>query len=405
MFQDKISEILKKQTVKSLGVVGSSKIISIVFGLITVSMSARGLGVEQYGQLAYFFAVSEIFYIFSLPGFNLILQKQIIKNEFSFLKTSIVYTSIASLFTYIIFEIINSIATFENVSIYRFALLFNLFRSFDKLEVFFSSSRRFKYLAYYTVVASLFRFLTIGVSSYIYESINISVCCFIVTQFFIGIWSLIVCKKTSGGKKYQGSGTRESIEYTISNILSIISVQIDRLLLGRVSASTLSIYQAGIAYPEKLRELSKTFSSSLANMWLGYGVEEYEKRLKKNSITIIVLLLVLSVVLFISADLYIPMLLGKEFNESILYAKYVSIIIPFKILNHFLLNKDIVFTEFRKHQIKTVIYRLFYIVFVIIGFNFYFIEGMMLGILVSEAVFLAMLIKKDGKYEENISPN
>lgn len=388
--------MFKKETFKNLSIVGYGKIISIFLGLITISVSARSLGVEQYGKIALFIAYSETLNLFTLTGYNVILQKAIVSKKLSFLRMATIKTFISSVLALLgfAFFIKLEIVAIQNFDIIIYSLIYNVFRSLDKNEVLFSSGQYYKSLAWYTGISSLVRFVAFGVVSYYFKSYEKTIIALIVLQGLLSFAYLLKNKELFKNKLFDKELDRQAKIYSISNAFSLVISQIDKFVFMSISPTQLSMYYAGTSYPDKLREVSKTFTTSLANTWLGFGKEEFDVRLKKNIKFLLLSITIISVILYCSAYIYIPMLFGSDFSEAILYAQFSAIIISIKIVNHFLLNRDIVFTGFKRHQIKMYIYRIVYILSIFVGVKIFDIKGLLAGMLFTEVVWFLMLLKE-----------
>lgn len=398
----RVKDILEKETSKSIGYVTMGKLASTVLGLVTISFMARGLSVKGFGELSLYLSIIELANLISLPGFNVILQKSLHHKDFNFYKSAYKYSLISSsilgslgvLLCYIIGNYFNFAST-KILEISTLAILFVISRSLDKSEIILPALKEFKSLSVFNFVSSFAKFLGLGLSAIIFNDIHKVIICHIVFQTLLTIFSYSLSSRYLKEKKSSTenrSFVKESIQMSFLAFFNVGVGHIDKLLLYSLSPSILGIYQAGAAYPEKFREVVKTFIATITNTWLSFGNEEFITRANKKLTFIIIGSVIGSTISYFSAHIYIPILLGDKYIDSIPVASLIGVAIYIKLLNYFFQSRDIVFESIKRHQIKIVIYRLSYILLLVLLIRRYEVYGVITTIIVSELLYFLMLI-------------
>jgi O-antigen/teichoic acid export membrane protein len=396
-----MNSFLKKETFKNISYISLGKGLSVLLGLGTISLSARGLGVEQFGVLALFLSIAELANLITLPGFNTILHKSLHHKDYKFYKKAYKYSFSAgvtlgvstSLLLYFSNKNFHFIETTTENLIYL-AIVFVNFRTLEKSEVILSPLKEFKSLAVFSFLSSVVRFIGIGLTSYITKDLFSSIKIYIFSQAILSIISLLfVFKKLSKIKSTSNDQTftNESFQMSLLALINTGIGQLDRIALYNLSPISLGFYQAGISYPEKLREVFKTLLLAVGNSWLSFGDNEFKKRTKSNFLKMISGMTICSTLLYFSAYLYVPLLLGEEFREATYIAAITGVIIFFKLSNYFLQLRDVVFEKLRRYQVKIVIFRLFYVILLFSLIRKYNINGVLITVALSEILYFSML--------------
>lgn len=398
---DKIKKLLSKETTKSIGYVTLGKALSVIFGFATIFLSARGLEVNEYGKLALYLSIVELVNLVTLPGFNSILLKAIHHKQYSFLKTAYRWTFLSSILlgtgSFSIFYFLNKRFNYisnDSFELAIFALFFVMAKTLEKSEAIFPALKEFKLLAIFNFLSSITRFLGLGLTIYFTNNLYLSIKVYISLQFILGLISIFTVFKISKKNMVQStenSYVSESIQMSFLNFFNTGIGQLDRLLLYNLSPISLGLFQAGMSYPEKFREVIKTFIMTVTNSWLSYGNNVFIERTNKKLYFLICLVIISMITFYFAPYIYIPIIFGEKYRSAIPIASIAGIIIFIRLINYYFQTRDIVFENVNRHQFKVVVYRISYLVTLFLTINKYGVYGALSAILASEVIYLLLL--------------
>lgn len=407
---NKIKSFLQKETSKNVGYIGLSKGFSILLGFSTIALSARGLGVKQFGVLALFISFTELGNIIGLPGFNPILNKALHRKDYSFYREAYRYSILASITLgifvagalFLLYHF-GGILDFKTFKLAIFALIFSGVRNLDKSDAVLTAVHRFKQLSVISFLSSLSRFIGVGITGYLSKDIFIVIISYTLCQSvvsFISLYNvrkiLVQFPKTFNIQNY----LKESIKMNVVEFFNIGVAQIDKLILYTLSPTTLGIFQAGFSYPDKIKDVLLTLMSVIQNSWLTYGNNEFIKRTKQNALMAMTFMIAGFIALYVATPYYIPILLGVEYIDAIPFARLATFIILLRVINSFFASRDIVYGEISRYQKKIVLFKIVYLILLFLLIERYNIYGIMIAMIVADIVCLFTLLYDFKVYPE-----
>ena len=369
---DKIKNIAQKETVKNLKIVSISKVLTSLIGLLTISLIARGIGTENFGKFALLMSLVEAFNFTSFSGVNNILNRSIHLKKSGHFKKVYHYSLFSSIFGAILFYLLyllNIQIDLFNINIDQnfllFILLFIIIRSQEKHNYILNALNDFLGLSYLNIFASILNFIFLGVIAIYYKDLNILLIANLIQQTLLSFVSRLYCHKKLKLVSHEKMGfVKDSIRITLVNIFDVGVGQIDKIILSTFGFKLLGEYQAGISYPDRLREVLKTQISVVMNTWLSFGSHEFHLRLKRYLKHILFLIILSGVVLFFAPLIYIPLFFGENYSSSIPIAQIFTFILLGRLINYFLSNFVLVFNVVKTYQQFTMGIKVLYIVIV-----------------------------------------
>ncbi len=397
-----LKNFLKRETSINLGYIGLSKVGSIVLGLFTIALSARGLGVEKFGILALFLSLVELANVLTLPGFNSILNKSLHQKNYSFYKKAYQYSVFSSIFlgalsSIILFILFKFFNLFQEITFHLalFAIAFVAVRNLDKSDAILPAVKNFRLQAILAFLSSLARFLGIGLTSYMTGNIFTVIKIYLIGQLLVSVISFYYIRnilKPYSSLVNHHEYLNDSFKMNILEFFNIGVAQIDKILLYQLSPMILGVFQAAFSYPEKIKDVFITLVSTVTNSWLSYGNDEFKKRAISNSLFGFVFIFSIFAILYVAPPYYIPILLGDKFIAAIPIARFAAFIVVIKIINTFFQSRDIVFGDISRHQYKIVSFKAVYLLLVFLTIKNYGPIGIIVALTVSELFFLMTLL-------------
>lgn len=411
MAENRFIRKLTGRSARNSGWIISERILSVGITTIVTILSARYLGVVNYGILSYGLTLTTLFMAIVKLGIDSIIVNELINNKSrqgEFLGTSIVLRFAASLLSILSIGLL-LLAMNSNqpllivVAMVQSVLL--IFQSAYVLDYWFQSQLKSRFVSIAKVSATV---ATAGYSAYLLLS-GKSVVWFAVSTVLTGLviaTVLYVFYIKQGGQKLLFSVLAakyllsKSHHFIVANIISLVYVQIDKVMIANMLDNTqLGLYSAALMFCMAWVFVPDSIITSLRPSILQAKLksnELYLRRLKQMYFIIFWLSMIAAAMIAVTAPFIVPLLFGEEFRDSTLIAQVAVWYIPLSMLgtarNIWIVAED---------KSSTVKYFLLLGVVANVGLNIIFIPvmgimGAAISTVVTEVVtcFIAPLLMK-----------
>ncbi|WP_157868216.1 lipopolysaccharide biosynthesis protein [Halobacteriovorax marinus] len=280
-----------------------------------------------------------------------------------------------------------------DIKLIIFSLVFISLRTYEKHHDVLPAFKRFKELTYLLVFSSLLRFSGLGLTAYFTKNINIVLIGGVFYQFTLSYLSYSTCKKYLKESNEKIDYIKESLQLTLTHFVTISCNSIDKAFVSFINPSLIGLYEAGTMYTFKSQEFVNTISNTITNSWADYGKNEFVVRYNRNKYLLLFSGLVFSLLLYLSADFYIPLLLGDNYIDSIPIAKTSSILIFLKISTYFYSKYILIFQNIKEYNKKIIISRTILLVTCFPFIHYFGLKGAVYSLIFSELILLLMIRK------------
>jgi O-antigen/teichoic acid export membrane protein len=400
---DRIIVFFQKETSRSVMTVAFGKMITVILGFLTIFLSAKGLSVSDFGSLAFFYVCVESLGLFSLPGINQVLNKAIHNKKSGFYRKGFKLSFLSALIPIVLLggmvfldrlSYVSFFISSKTLEIVFLGSLFVVFQSLEKHSDILPALKKFKALALFNIMASFLKFVSIGCVSYYYQDLRLSLLAFCAAQAILGLSSFLYCYYLlrASSEESDEQYVNESVRISLIALVNVLASRVDRVILYNFSPASLGWLQAGLSYPEKIREVLKTLMSVVLNSWLSTGKDEFIKRVKKYKYLIISLLFLGGVFLAGAAYFYIPLLFGPEYQGALHVAVLMGPIVALKLMNSSFANYTIVYGDISKYQKLMFLYQGLYLFLTLLLIWYYGYLGAAFAMLTSELILTLLYV-------------
>ncbi len=393
-----MEQILKNDILKGSIWTIIGQITSLFLGLAANMWLARLLSSHEFGQIGiivFFISIASVLTEGGLSG-ALIRKPNVTENDYS---TIFVFNLFISFICFIIILIIaNKIAVFYNdlsltllLQVSSTVLIVNAFQIVHNTRLMVEM--RYHRKALYDIISSLLGAI-LGISA---------------AYIGCGVWSLVIMFLTSSAIKsillwslekikikisFYKSSFKElfsfGINTTLSSVLTVLFDNIYQLILGK----TFSISQVGYYYQAK--RLSDTIGNSFISISSGpvfSGLAKVQgdknqfassyNRINSFMLTILAFSLI---IFFCYSDIIVTLVYGKEWLNSSLYLKYLSVTTYFLIQEYF--NRVIykTFNKTRTILLLDILKKGIQIISIVIGIKLKNIDLLLIGFIIANAL-------------------
>lgn len=317
------------------------QIAGYIFPLLTIPYLARVIGVEGFGKIAFASAIIAVFLTITDWGFNFTATRDVARNRTNLEKVSEIFSNVfwariilMILSLLILVILIITIPYFkENKTIILVTFLLIpghiLFPDW-----FFQAMERMKYITIFNLISKAFFTVAVFIfinnkSDYILQPLIIS-----IGYLFTGIGAMYIILVKWGVKISTPNWLiifftiKKSTDVFLNNIMPNLYNGFSTILVGFVSGSNSNgILDAG----RKFSDISKSFIDLLSRVFYPYLSRRGDKHNTYAKINLLIALL-FSIFLFITAPILINFFYTKDFSNSITVLKIMSLFVFFHAL-------------------------------------------------------------------------
>jgi len=379
---------------------GLFSLVGLSIGFLSTYLLSNYFTVEVFGEIQLFVTLLGILTIFYLPGFDIVITKQIYKHN-----DNIVKYVLYSIMPYAILPlliILLSIYFFseklDTFIFYAGAII--LFTMFDKTTAILNAKLKFKQLRYIEIYTKILILCMVCFVVFMQYNMLAYVILFTVMSTFIIVVRiyyshtfLSLSNKCTLDKDILKA---EGIKTTFSSAYTVIATWSEKLVLGILDPGLLAYFVIGQMFPKVLKDNIKVLLTPTLSTWASSGFEYYKEMIYRYKYHLWGIGIVFYFILFVSVDVLISNFFTK-YEESIFIAQMLSISLIFKFvemakMSSMALSKHTNVFNKINNKINSV-----KIVLVIILIPLYGINGAVISILTVEVIRFYLVNKEFSK--------
>jgi O-antigen/teichoic acid export membrane protein len=310
-------------------------IFSMCIGIFSTYLLSSEFTIEDFGRIQLLITFVGFFSIFSLPGLDVIIQKQIYIKEDSFVLYTLKRISPFSFLLLIITALIAYLNMDVNSDLIIPAAIIASFNIFDKTNAILNAKLEFKVMRYLEIITR-FAFCFVVIIS-VYMGLDLYVYIVIYTAFsaFIVVGRIFYSKKfliNNQNFNYKHL-IKEGMNTTYSSSYITLANYSEKLILGYLDMTQLAIFSIGQLFPKLIKDNIKIMLTPTLNVWASRGFIYYKKMILKNEFFLWALGIIFYIVLYFMVELVIKFFFIK-YESSIVIAQLLSLTIIFKFVEN-----------------------------------------------------------------------
>lgn len=359
MAENRFIRKLTGRSARNSGWIISERILSVGITTIVTILSARYLGVVNYGILSYGLTLVTLFAGIMKLGIDSIIVNELInhkRNQGSLLGTSIILRVVSSIISVVSIGLIAYMLNSQNevlVVVSAIQAFILLFQAIHVLDYWFQSQLKSKYVSIAKIVATgvsaiYSLYILTSDKGIVWFAASTTLTAFVIAVLLLAFY----CKQ--GGDRLDWSWTdgkyllSKSHHFIIANMMAIVYVQIDKLMVGNmIGSKELGIYSAALLFCAAWVFIPDAIITSLRPSILNARLKSkvlYLRRLKQLYFVIFWISMAFSLVIALLAPLLVSALFGAEYTQSTLVLQIAIWYVPVSILgtarNIWLVSED-----------------------------------------------------------------
>ncbi|EKD56835.1 MAG: polysaccharide biosynthesis protein [uncultured bacterium] len=326
------------------------QLITLITGLALSVVMVRLLTQDIFGNFQIYLSILAIVAIFSLPGLNTSMIRSVAKGfDGSYekaVKVSFIWSllGIPTLFILGIFYFLNGNQPL-GIGLMVSGLIFPFMYAFNSWDVFLQGKERFDLAMKYSSIQAVVYTAILSVAIYIRPN---NLLLIIVVNLFVGALFNIYWYIKSRRYVRSNEIDQDVVPYgkflTKVNILTIISTNIDKLLVGIfIGPGELAIYAVGINFCKRIFD----FIKSILAIYTAKITRTNTATLRKYAL-IFLIFLVVTIIVVLLIPVVLNFLYTQKYNSSVPLAQMVIIFLPFYVINIFYKNHFLFYTQNKK---------------------------------------------------------
>ncbi len=341
-----------------------SQIISLALNIISISLAARYLGVEQFGKFNYLLALVGIGAKIIDFGFNPIIFRELSKenNMGKFLGTVFIFRSALILVVVILFSLLSFLLNLTLVEIFLIAMLsFNILFSnkFTNIRELFVIPFKVELNMYIPMVLIILDNVLLLILILLMPYFNGGISYFVIIYLVSNIPGMVILfyffvKKYNFQIKFNFVELKylfnESLPLMGFIVLAFLYTQIDILLLENITgSSSVGIYSSALRLIIPLKLIPNVLVITLFSLIVkNVKNKNYNEQIVKFTTKLFFLFsIVFSAFMFVGSEEVILLIFGNEYLEAALPLKILSFGIFFDFFSFFILD---LFTAYNKQK-------------------------------------------------------
>lgn len=343
--------MFKFPDIKASSLVVVAGAIQSVANIAFLSVCAKSYGASEYALIPLYFTLQGLTMIFCYQGMDSMINRAMLSNHVSFFKTALKKTSKFAFISALI--LLLGLAGYAYLGfeskvyliLYLLLILQMPIIALEKIECALLGLNRFRELIFYKVFSSLISIVPLIASLFHIEILWIIFAIF-VTRTLVTISSVIFVSRII--KDHQNNENFDPQFYISESqkmsYLAAFSTGLNYiwpLILFKIDPISLSLYFNGNKIPEKVKDYSKLFVSIPSQHWLKKGKDYFNQKIESKGMHIFGASLLMSGLLIASADFYIPLLFGNEYQKSAFIAQVLLMSVPARVLSAILQSREV----------------------------------------------------------------
>jgi len=313
-------------------------LVSISIGVLSVYLLSHYFSIEDFGRLQFLLTLMGIGTIFYLSGFDIIIQKQIFNKNDNIVYYILKYIMPISLGVMIVVAIGISLYVENNIDVILLATIIVSIGLFDKSNAILNAKLLFKQLRYLELFSKILILILAGLTVFYHLSLENYLILFVITSTIVVLMRIFYTKRylniNSNKKDIDNKKIiKEGVFTTISSSYSIMSNWSEKLVLGILDPKLLAIFAIGQLLPKVIKDNVKVILIPTLNTWASKGFEYYISMIKKYSLTLWLIGIIIYIVVYFLVDIVISNYFIK-YNDSIVIAQLLSLPLIFKFVEN-----------------------------------------------------------------------
>jgi O-antigen/teichoic acid export membrane protein len=316
-----------------------SQFLFSVKNLILSIILARLLTPDDFGLYAYLISVFMVANIFGAPGMGVAIIQSVSRGyqgTFLFLTKKVFLWSLAGsifLLSFGIYEVVYHNLGSGIFSLFIFlALLFPFYSIGTNYVYYLVGVKKFKQRMQWETISNVVTLLMVMSSLIILKNISWIIATMLFSQTIINLIYIIILIKNANNqvdREAYGYGKKLSFSYIVPNL----KMQADKIYIANlIGYSSTAIYNIANAIGDQIYTLGKVIGALTAPRSANLSAEEIQRRIKKDTLTLLGLFIIISLVVYFAVPILIPLFFSHKYDPAIIYSQVIIIFVSIKSL-------------------------------------------------------------------------
>lgn len=390
---------------------GNNLTVAII-NITVLSILARNLSKADFGIYGFFLTLVNIATLFSMQGYLQTITKSALIGKISYIKRATIKSlkscCFFSIFGLLSFFIITNFINIDLAHLYYLAILSMFIGGLDKAEVIFMGTKNFKALRRFRLFYAIINISFTGYIAYTTKSILYVIISFLLCRLIVVSISLIIAFRsivgTTDTSDYDTKQLdNESVQLSLLAGFNVIVINLDRIIMFSMAKEMVAVFQSGQSIPFKIKDHIKSFTQVPLLSWMKEGPEHYHQKIKKFAPLFILLSIIASILMALAAEIYIPLIFGAKYEDSIIIAQILSFYSFIQILNQFLVMNETINSDTKFMQKTNYAVQIIYLIVMLPLVKYYGAVGAASAIMIHSTIYLIAHVLKFKSRISNVS--
>jgi O-antigen/teichoic acid export membrane protein len=398
---------------KTMSLITILKIIDALIGLSIMIFITRFYPPESMALYALYFTIQSALTIFTLPGLNIILMRQLIAHNYSLIegiqKISLKYSLYFMAILLAVLMILKQMSFLDANHFYvvLFATLAIPISSFNKYPAIFNFSENFNLVMAQSFSFSVFFSLLCLSNLWWNLAIEVIIVFHLLAQIMMTIvgHQLYRKLKSKSPEKYLNQlglskvELKEGIKLSSIYFFESLSSTFDRFILYYLNPVSLANWQVGSQLANKLKDYSKIPLEVPMTTFLRLGHRNFKSTIKNLVLPFLTIFFILTMGLYWGAPYYIPLFFGENYRSAIPLAQLMAIVFGIKFCLYLFETKEMAYRESTFYRFLFIGRKIFYVVMIVALIKQKFELALAIALIYSEGLILLIYL---GRYLYNV---